>query len=264
MAFSLGIIILTYNEEKHISRCIANAQKITDKIFVFDSFSTDDTINILRDAKVRFAQSKFIDYGNQLEKAVQEFPFDCDLILRLDADEYMDDELIHALKITELNLNGYQIKRTFKYRDTEIEIPFYLPQKVLRIFNPRQFNILRAEMDEKIVVSGHVGTLNGQIIDHNINGHSSWLQKHRKYAYLEAKVAIDVPEGRYGKKMFYYKLPYFIRGFLFFIVFFLLTFFRKNNFQNVNFIFWQILWYRTLVDYKIIKLRFCRLANKKL
>ena len=37
-------IILTYNEEKHIERCILSINQYVKKIIIIDSFSKDETV----------------------------------------------------------------------------------------------------------------------------------------------------------------------------------------------------------------------------
>ena len=41
-------VILTFNEEKHIERCIESIKFVVKRIVVIDSFSTDETLNILK------------------------------------------------------------------------------------------------------------------------------------------------------------------------------------------------------------------------
>ena len=50
---SIAAIILTYNEEKHISRCINSLKNICEEIFVIDSFSKDRTVEIAKESGAR-------------------------------------------------------------------------------------------------------------------------------------------------------------------------------------------------------------------
>ena len=59
MKNNIAVIILTFNEEIHLERCIENALKITSNIIVVDSYSTDDTLKILKKYKIKFYQNKF-------------------------------------------------------------------------------------------------------------------------------------------------------------------------------------------------------------
>lgn len=53
---SIAAIILTYNEEKHISRCINSLKNICEEIFVIDSFSKDRTVEIAKEAGAQVYQ----------------------------------------------------------------------------------------------------------------------------------------------------------------------------------------------------------------
>ena len=56
----LSVIILTYNEEPHIKRCLDNVAPIAREIFIIDSYSTDSTIGIARQyPNVRVLQHKW-------------------------------------------------------------------------------------------------------------------------------------------------------------------------------------------------------------
>jgi len=54
---SIAAIILTYNEEKHISRCINSLKNICEEIFVIDSFSKDRTVEIAKEAGAQVYQN---------------------------------------------------------------------------------------------------------------------------------------------------------------------------------------------------------------
>ena len=43
----LTAVVLTYNEEKHIQRCLDSIKSCVKRIVAIDSYSTDNTLNIL-------------------------------------------------------------------------------------------------------------------------------------------------------------------------------------------------------------------------
>ena len=45
-------IVMTNNEEKHIERCLLSIKDFAKKIVIIDSFSTDNTLNILKKYKI--------------------------------------------------------------------------------------------------------------------------------------------------------------------------------------------------------------------
>ncbi|MFM7725921.1 MAG: glycosyltransferase, partial [Flavobacteriales bacterium] len=52
----ISAVIITFNEEKNIARCIDSLQGVADEVVVVDSFSKDATESICRERNVRFMQ----------------------------------------------------------------------------------------------------------------------------------------------------------------------------------------------------------------
>ena len=94
--YNLTVVILTKNEEKDIVDAIKNAQKLTDKVLIVDSGSTDKTVAL---AEANNARVVYRDWDNDFA-AQRNFALehiDTDWILYLDADERMNDELIENI-----------------------------------------------------------------------------------------------------------------------------------------------------------------------
>ena len=68
--------ILTFNEEIHLSRCIKNLKKLTNNIFVIDSFSTDKTSEIARQESVKILYRKFDNHAEQINWALSKIDRD--------------------------------------------------------------------------------------------------------------------------------------------------------------------------------------------
>tara|TARA_B110000977_G_scaffold127057_1_gene162381 strand:- start:173 stop:418 length:246 start_codon:yes stop_codon:yes gene_type:complete len=60
----ISALVLTYNEENILQRCL-DALDFVDEIIVFDSFSTDKTISIARSFGAKIIQRKFDNYAAQ-------------------------------------------------------------------------------------------------------------------------------------------------------------------------------------------------------
>ena len=88
---NLSVVIITFNEEKNIARCLASIETIADDIIVVDSFSTDKTEEICLQFKVRFIQHRFEGHIQQKNWALQQAKYPH--VLSLDADEALDEKL---------------------------------------------------------------------------------------------------------------------------------------------------------------------------
>ena len=94
----ISAIVLTYNEEIHIRRCLENAFRIAEEVFVIDSFSTDRTVEIAKEMGAVVLQNKWVNYAVQFNWALDNAPIKTEWVIRFDADEYLEDELIREIE----------------------------------------------------------------------------------------------------------------------------------------------------------------------
>ena len=133
----LSVVIITYNEERNIERCLSSVQDISDETVVVDSFSTDKTEEICKRYNVRFIQHKFEGYIQQKNWAAQQARHDH--ILSLDADEALSDKLKESIAKTLKNFkySGYYFNRQTNYCGKWIKYSWY-PDKKLRLWDRQQ------------------------------------------------------------------------------------------------------------------------------
>src|SRR5690349_8544314 len=87
----ISAVIITFNEENNIGRCIDSLQSVVDEIVVVDSFSKDNTKAICLARGVSFVEHPFESFGAQKNFAVSRATHDC--VLSLDADEFLSEPL---------------------------------------------------------------------------------------------------------------------------------------------------------------------------
>ena len=87
----ISAVIITYNEENNIKRCLTSLKDIADEIIVVDSFSTDKTEAICAEFGVRFVKHKFDGHIEQKNWAREQASHN--IVLSLDADEALDNSL---------------------------------------------------------------------------------------------------------------------------------------------------------------------------
>ena len=175
MSSSVGIILLTYNEEIHLKRCLDNLLLLTSEIYVVDSFSTDKTVDILNEYGIIFVQNAFINHSNQLNFAIKSFPFNTNYILRMDSDELLSLELIQEIKTSKLldsnsEISGFYIKRKVKFLNKTLNYGNINPIWLLRLWKIGKGVCDDKLMDEKIIVNDQkTAKLQNIIIDNNLN-----------------------------------------------------------------------------------------------
>ena len=281
MALDLSVIILTFNEELHIQRCIENVHDLCTDIFVVDSFSTDQTKMMAEELGAKVVQNKWDGfYTRQFNWALENLPIETKWVLRLDADEYLCPELISEIKEKLRGLandvTGIVFKRRHIFLGRWIKRGTY-PVKLLRLFKYGKARCEQRLMDEHIeLLDGWAMEFDGDFADHNLNDIGWWIIKHNGYALREAVDLLDIEYGllengftgeknvgeigvqatvKRAKKMKYARMPLFLRSF----VYFGYRYFLKAGFmEGKEGFLWHFLqgwWYRTLVDAKILEIK---------
>lgn len=272
----ISVIMLTFNEERHIRRALENSFKFAKEVFVVDSFSTDRTCEIAESMGARVFKHKWENYSHQFAWGLNNLPIQTEWVWRQDADEYLTDELIAEIdKVIPSNdgsVNGYTAPCLRKFMGCHIKHGI-VPLVLLRLFRLKCASIEDKMMDEHIRISeGLVGELKHSFFDDSLMTLTEWTQKHNGYATREA---VDLLCTEYGlgidnkadaasgahtasvraKKLKYIKLPLFWRAFAFFVYRYI---FRLGFLDGKEGFLWHFLqgfWYRTLADAKVFELK---------
>lgn len=127
-------VIITYNEEEHLEKCLKSLIGVVDEIVVIDSFSTDKTLEICKAYHVVLIQNKFEGYIEQKNYALSHATYD--YILSLDGDEALSDTLKESILRVKENwaFDGYYSHRLNNYCGQWIKHSDWYPDKKLRLF----------------------------------------------------------------------------------------------------------------------------------
>jgi glycosyltransferase involved in cell wall biosynthesis len=131
----LSVVIITFNEEKNIGRCLASVKDIADDIVVLDSFSTDTTEAICKGYDLQFIQRAWEGYSASKNFANAQAKYDW--ILSLDADEALTTELENVLLDMKTHdaLQTASFNRLTNYCGSWVKHSGWYPDKKLRLFN---------------------------------------------------------------------------------------------------------------------------------
>ena len=278
MMLDITVVILTYNEERHIERCIQSIKKYSDNIYIIDSYSTDNTIQICKSLNVNILQNKFINQSKQFTWALDNINFKTEWTLRLDADEYLEDNLIIEIKNKLPNINkdivGINLKRKHIFMDKWIKFGGRYPLILLRLWRTGHGYIEDRWMDEHIMVEGgKTITLKNNFCDHNLNNLSFFINKHDWYAGREVvdilldnlkikndkkklstkNTSFNVSLKRFFKESFYNKLPIGLGPLLYFLYRYIFLLGFLDGRVGLIYHFLQGFWYRFLVESKLVE-----------
>lgn len=272
MMLNITTIILTYNEEKHIRRCIENVKRISKIIYVIDSFSTDRTCEIANECGVIVLKNKYVNQAQQFQWALDNIKIDTEWTMRMDADEYLTEELIKELerKLPTLStkFSGCRFPRTVSFLGRKLKYGKIRKILILRLWRTGMAKMEQRWMDEQCYVTeGNIIDFNNEFIDENLNGLTEWIQKHNNYANREIVAAyenywkdmVSIGNGlddRNKEKRRYYKLPKYIRAFFYFFIRYICFGGFLDGKPGFIWAILQAYWYRFLVDAKIEEMEY--------
>lgn len=189
----ISAVILTYNEETILGDCL-KALHFVDHILVFDSYSSDRTLEIAKNFNATIMQRKFDDYASQRNAALSAVPKGCDWIVMVDADEIVTPELEAEILNETGKENGvtmYRVRRKDMFQEKWIKQSSGYPTWFPRVFKNGCVTVER-EINEEYNTTGNEGFLEGHLMHYPFNkGITWWFDKHNRYSEMEAVKMID-------------------------------------------------------------------------
>ncbi|PJI85110.1 glycosyltransferase involved in cell wall biosynthesis [Yoonia maricola] len=268
----LTVIILTFDEAKHIARAIASVRDLADRILVVDSGSTDATVRIASDLGAEVLYHPWTNHAAQFNWALDQIAGQPGWVLRLDADEVVTTALAVEISAGLPDVAGCYVGRGIKFMGQLVRHGGVFPVPTLRLFRNGRARCEARWMDEHILVDGPTANLRGQIIDDNRNPLDWWVAKHNGYASGEVvdilnrehgflPVSHDLPgrgsvaAKRWIKLHLYRRLPAGLRAGAYFLYRYILRGGFRDGAQARAFHVLQGFWYRYLVDVKLAEVK---------
>lgn len=271
-------IVLTFNESLHLARCLSSLKDVASEVVVVDCFSTDDTLEIARTHGARVLQHEWVNYATQFNWGLTQLDANTAWVLRLDADEYLNSELIaeiqSRLPTVGAEIEGVYCSRRMTFQGRLIRHGGVFPIQVLRLFRYGRGECENRWMDEHIKVAGPTVDFAGEIIDDNLNSLTWWTEKHNRYASREAVDLLNLEYGfmphdsiadlkagsqagmkRWLKERVYASLPGGFRAFAYFCYRYLIRLGFLDGQAGTAFHVLQGFWYRYLVDAKVAEVK---------
>ncbi|RKF20661.1 glycosyltransferase family 2 protein [Altericroceibacterium spongiae] len=271
----ISVIILSFNEARHIARAIVSVQPFAKTVFVVDSGSDDDTLAVARAYGAQTVTHHFINQAQQFNWALKTLPIETEWVLRLDADEVIENDLAKAISLTlpslPAHITGIEFPRKHVFMGRWIRHGGRYPVWMLRLFRTHCGHSEDRWMDEHIVLTqGNSIRLHGGFADINLNDLTQFTAKHNAYATREAiaifgeryalfgsnKTIAGKLQGsacfrRWLKVHIYGRLPFGLGP----LGYFLYRYFIKGGFldgkEGLIYHFLQGFWYRLLVSAKV-------------
>jgi glycosyltransferase involved in cell wall biosynthesis len=273
-------IILTYNSEATIGRTIESIRNLSDDIQVVDSYSSDQTREILRGYPVGFISHPFANYAAQRNWAIENLPLRYDWELHLDADERISEQLSYELSYLKehdppAGIHGYCVPRLVHFMGRPLRHGGMFPIWHMRLFRHGRGRCEDREYDQHFVVAGKTGRLHGPIIDDIAMPLSEWVIRHNRWSDAEVSELLKGARGgglrarwtgnplerKRRLRNVYNRGPLFVRAVMLFLYRYFIRLGFLDGTEGLIFYFLQTFWFRFLVDAKLFEQRRKLLTN---
>jgi glycosyltransferase involved in cell wall biosynthesis len=277
---SITAIILTMNEEIHIERCIERIAPLVARVVVVDSGSTDRTIDIATRLGADVTQRAFKHQADQFQWALDHCGVRTEWVLRLDADEYLEETLIADIeeRVPRLpkEVTGLAFKRKVIFRKRWIRFGAYYSTILTRMWRVGAGAYEQRWMDEKLVLKhGRFELIkSGDLVDENLKDIDWWTDKHNRYATrqmvdfinreyrlfpMDEAIDPNAPAQarwiRFLRNHIFANAPLYVRSVLYFIYRYIFKFGFLDGRQGFVFHALHGFWYFMLIDAKIDEAR---------
>jgi glycosyltransferase involved in cell wall biosynthesis len=276
---AVTLIVTTRNEEINIEKCLQSAHGFIDQIFVIDSESEDRTGEISR----RYAEVINLPYDHSkiipwiYQWGLENLPIRNEWVMILEADQELTpklkEELQQLFSGADINKNGYYVRREQIFRGKPLRFGGYGSKYMLKLFRRTAGELDPKETDTRVYVKGDVGKLKHPIIEHNLKEDEIlfYLQKHLRYADVFAREEFQRRQEGFNWKMqpklfgtpderilwlkqLYFRLPLYIRPFLYFFYRYIFLLGILDGKQGGAFHFLQAFWFRLVWDMRLEEL----------
>lgn len=186
-------VIITFNEERNIERCLVSLKKVCDEIIVLDSFSTDQTEAICHSHHVKFVQHAFDGHIQQKNRAMQ--LAETDWVLSLDADEALTEELSQAILKVKQNPSGeaYAFNRLTNYCGHWVKHCGWYPDTKTRLVKKERAHWTGVNPHDRLerMDQGKVELLKGDLLHYSYYTKEDHFKQIEYFGNIAAKELFD-------------------------------------------------------------------------
>ena len=216
-AVKLSVVVITYNEEANIRRCLESVKGIADDITVVDSLSTDGTVKICHEYGAEVHSQAFLGHVEQKNFAITRARYPH--ILSLDADEALDDKLASSIKMVKENwdADGYSMNRLTNYCGKWVRHCGWYPDRKFRLWDSRKGKWEGTNPHDEFRMEKGSGTrhLDGDILHFSYNSINDHIRQVNYFTDIAAKANLLKGKKSNLFKILVSPLVKFIRDYFF-------------------------------------------------
>jgi glycosyltransferase involved in cell wall biosynthesis len=190
MESKISVVIITFNEERNIERCLNSIIGVSEDIIIVDSCSTDKTEEICKRYNIRFVSQSWLGFSEQKNVGISYARNNW--ILSIDADEVLSPDLIKSIENLQLDDQtniAYEVKILPNYCGKWIRHCGWYPGKKLRLWN-KKFGSWVGDVHESLVFTElpeNTICLNGDLLHYSYPTIRQHFDKINRYTDILAQ-----------------------------------------------------------------------------
>jgi len=216
MKIELSVVIITFNEEKNITRCLDSVFNIADEIIVVDSFSNDKTKEICLEKNVHFIEHKFDGHIEQKNWAITQAKNK--FVLSLDADEALTPQLQNQINKIKNNwqVDAYSFNRLTNFCGKWIKHCGWYPDKKLRLWDTTKGKWGGENPHDKVIMNKNATTqhINLDILHYSFYTIEQHIKQIDYFTNISSKAAFINGKKSNTFKIFYKSTFKFFRDYI--------------------------------------------------
>lgn len=188
-AAPIAVVMISLNEGHNMEAVCQNLAGWAQEVFLVDSYSQDDTVEIAMRFGVHVVQRPFHGFGDQWNFALRELPVTAPWTMKLDPDERLSDELKQEIVKRTLSDNdeGFFVSVRLFFMQCPLPVRLHL----LRLWRTGKASMSDVLVNEHLQVSGNLAELEHDIEHHDSPDLDHWLEKQNRYTTAEAVSAYN-------------------------------------------------------------------------
>lgn len=183
----VAVVMISLNEAHNMATVLDNLAGWAQEVFLVDSYSSDETVDIALAHGVHVVQRPFRGFGDQWNFAVSELPIDAPWTMKLDPDERLTPELKasieKAIKADRHDALNMQRRLWFMGK------PMPVRQILLRVWRTGACRFSDVAVNEHPLVEGKESLLEGDLEHQDSPNLHHWYEKQNRYTTAEAIAA---------------------------------------------------------------------------
>ena len=180
----VAVVMISLNEGHNIEGVCENLQGWAQELFLVDSYSQDNTIDLALKYGIKVTQRGFTNFGDQWNFALNSLPISAEWTMKLDPDERISDQLkLDIIRVTQdESVDGIEFYRQWWLMKTK----FPIRDKVLRVWKTGKCQFTNTAVNEHPRINGSIKLVEGILDHYDSPDLEHWLEKQNRYTTLEA------------------------------------------------------------------------------